>query len=269
LIQNDGSHIFADDVALDVTTEQDSQDYFQFGRSGGGAPVKTQDGMVVTKRKGVPRELEQLRNPQQKEYLDSLRYDMEVKRDRDRQQREEDLKQSTEFALLVEQGKIGQPKRDPATGQVLKRQPRTGSDVTSVKLDIRRPNPVESMDYHKALSEQIENRQRHKNDQVHTDLNGTDEDVQLPWQRAVEKDQLQQQLYGQELDALMSEKGNVKKHESIERLAEEQQHVESYNGLWGRPGAGAPRRDAQGKINAQRNYKTLQQESYQTEPVRL
>jgi hypothetical protein len=46
-----------DDVALDVTTEQDSQDYFQFGRSGGGAPVKTQDGMVVTKRKGVPREL--------------------------------------------------------------------------------------------------------------------------------------------------------------------------------------------------------------------
>jgi hypothetical protein len=42
------------------------------------------------------------------------------------------VSQSTEFALLVEQGKIGQPKRDPATGQVLKRQPRTGSDVTSV-----------------------------------------------------------------------------------------------------------------------------------------
>ena len=34
-----------------------------------------------------------MRNSQQKEYLDLLRYDMEAKRDRDRQQREEDLRQ--------------------------------------------------------------------------------------------------------------------------------------------------------------------------------
>ena len=81
------------------------------------------------------------------------------------------------------------------------------------------------MDYHKALSEQIENHRRQKNGSVHTGLNGRDEDVQLPWQRAVGKDRLQQQMYGQELGALMSEKGNVKMHESSERLAEEQQVI--------------------------------------------
>ncbi|XP_062519805.1 uncharacterized protein LOC134194847 [Corticium candelabrum] len=259
-----------DEVAFDVSGSRhgESDEYFQFGRPGGGAPVKDQNGKLAAKRGMGPQRQEKLRNSQeQKEYLDSLRYDIEVKRDRDRQQKEEDLRQSNEFARLVEQGKIGQPKRDPFTGNMLRKQPKTGSDVTSLRFDVRRPDREEAMEYYSDLNKQVETRQKHQ--EKPTEVNPSESNTQLPWERSVEKDQRQQKNYGRELNEMMREKEDKKFLESNERLTDEQMHVDSYNGMWGRPGAGAPRRDAKGKIVAHRNYRTLQEDSHRTEPVRL
>ena len=46
------SHSFVDEVAFDVSGSRhgESDEYFQFGRPGGGAPVKDQNGKLAAKR---------------------------------------------------------------------------------------------------------------------------------------------------------------------------------------------------------------------------
>ena len=76
------------------------------------------------------------------------------------------------------------------------------------------------MEYYSDLNKQVETRQKHQ--EKPTEVNPSESNTQLPWERSVEKDQRQQKNYGRELNEMMREKEDKKFLESNERLTDEQ-----------------------------------------------
>ena len=139
----------------------------------------------------------------------------------------------------------------------------------SKRLDIRRPDPRESVEYHRELDAHLEVKHQRERDQKSNGNRIVSGKFISSHDATPERISETKTRYGEEL---LQSKRDREREQAAERRREqsaERKHAEAYSGMWGRQGAGAPRRDDKGRVVANRNYKVLQEESYRTDTVRL
>ncbi|XP_067936111.1 uncharacterized protein [Watersipora subatra] len=187
--------------------------YFPFGRPGGGAPLRNEDGKLAPQRRGVDfvRELDSSAEVhKRREAADQ--YLIEIKKEIHEQRRNRELELMDhkapigELAAVVREGKVGFPKRDPGTGQLVSQHKGT-SDVTKHKMG--------------------------KSNHRFAGIRGENNSMANPKE------------YHNELSQLADERHRQRQRDKELELKQENKHSENWSDMWGRPGGGAPmERDA-------------------------
>ena len=151
----------------EVTPEEGS--YNPWGKPGAGAPLKDEQGKLMTNTTGklandsMGASAQLKRNPvRKKEYMKSLEQqhqELEVLREKERS----NYNKSDEVGVVswLRQGKVGQPTYDIHTKEI-KANPKATSDVTREKLQIRQFKNDNSKSYYDDLQEMADERNRRR-----------------------------------------------------------------------------------------------------------
>ncbi|XP_054712992.1 trichohyalin-like [Uloborus diversus] len=187
--------------------DESSDVYYPWGKPGGGAPFVREDGKPFEEKLGwsLTGHPKKRSKEAKREYRSELEQEMEIRKQREQQERLQDpiirirppQKMSkgasgAELVTLIRQGAGGGARKNPVTGELLPCH-RLLTDVTKERLDIRRAKSQETLLYHSELAEQAEQRRQMR--------------------------ELQRQM----------------------ERAQSEKHVSTWDSFWGRPGHGAPR----------------------------